>query len=46
MRNVDGTASPLALEIGERTPSGDLAGRRDDALDTKGLLPRIYWNGA
>jgi hypothetical protein len=36
----------LAVEIGERTPSEDLAGRCDDALDTKGLLPRIYWNGA
>jgi DNA-binding XRE family transcriptional regulator len=83
MRNVDGTASPLAffgaelrrtrmeaglsqeqlgqrigysgtligkVEIGERTPSEDLAGRCDEALDTKGLLPRIYelarrWDG-
>jgi len=83
MRNVDGTASPLAffgaelrrirneaglsqeqlgqrigysgtligkVEIGERAPSEDLAGRCDAALDTKGLLPRIYdlarrWDG-
>ena len=83
MRNVDGTASPLAffgaelrrirneaglsqeqlgqrigysgtligkVEIGERAPSEDLAGRCDEALDTKGLLPRIYdlarrWDG-
>jgi transcriptional regulator with XRE-family HTH domain len=83
MRNVDGTASPLAffgaelrrirneaglsqeqlgqrigysgtligkVEIGERAPSEDLAGRCDEALETKGLLPRIYdlarrWDG-
>lgn len=83
MRNVDGTASPLAffgaelrrirmeaglsqeqlgqrigysgtligkVEIGQRAPSEDLAGRCDEALETKGLLPRIYdlarrWDG-
>jgi transcriptional regulator with XRE-family HTH domain len=83
MRNVDGTASPLAffgaelrrirmeaalsqeqlgqrigysgtligkVEIGQRAPSEDLAGRCDEALGTKGLLARIYdlarrWDG-
>jgi transcriptional regulator with XRE-family HTH domain len=83
MRNVDGTASPLAffgaelrrvrneaglsqeqlgqrigysgtligkVEIGQRAPSEDLAERCDEALETKGLLPRIYdlarrWDG-
>jgi transcriptional regulator with XRE-family HTH domain len=38
------------VEIGERAPSEDLAGRCDEALGTKGLLARIYdlarrWDG-